>query len=41
MGRWLFSQECTFARAVQKITDLADLSLPEIAFAGRSNVGKI
>lgn len=39
-GRWLFSQECTFSRGVQKLTDLAELGLPEIAFAGRSNVGK-
>lgn len=39
-GRWLFSQECTFARGVQKLTDLDEISLPEIAFAGRSNVGK-
>jgi len=39
-GRWLFSQNCTFARGVQKIDDFADSDLPEIAFAGRSNVGK-
>lgn len=39
-GRWLFTQECTFARGVQKLTDLGEISLPEIAFAGRSNVGK-
>lgn len=39
-GRWLFSQECTFARGVQKVNDFADSDLPEIAFAGRSNVGK-
>lgn len=39
-GRWLFSQECTFERGVQKIDGFADISLPEIAFAGRSNVGK-
>ncbi len=39
-GRWLFSQECTFFRGVQKIDDFDDIDLPEIAFAGRSNVGK-
>lgn len=39
-GRWLFLQECTFVRGVQKLSDLIDFELPEIAFAGRSNVGK-
>jgi GTP-binding protein len=39
-GRWLFAQECTFVRGVQKLNDLVDFDMPEIAFAGRSNVGK-
>ncbi len=39
-GRWLFTQECTFVRGVQKLNDLVDFDMPEIAFAGRSNVGK-
>ena len=39
-GRWLFAQECTFVRGVQKLNDLVDFAMPEIAFAGRSNVGK-
>lgn len=39
-GRWLFAQECTFVRGVQKIGDLVEFGMPEIAFAGRSNVGK-
>lgn len=39
-ANWLFAQECPFLRSVQKIDDLPDYSLPEIAFAGRSNVGK-
>lgn len=39
-GRWLFLQECTFVRGVQKLTDLVDFDMPEVAFAGRSNVGK-
>lgn len=39
-GRWLFTQECTFVRGVQTLKDLVDFEVPEIAFAGRSNVGK-
>lgn len=39
-ANWLFAQECPFLKSVQKISDLPDYSLPEIAFAGRSNVGK-
>lgn len=39
-GRWLFTQECTFVRGVPTLADLPDISLPEVAFAGRSNVGK-
>ncbi len=39
-GRWLFTQECLFVRGVQTIPDLVEFGLPEVAFAGRSNVGK-
>jgi GTP-binding protein len=39
-GRWLFTQQCDFMLGVAKESQLPDLDLPEIAFAGRSNVGK-
>ena len=39
-ARHLFAQECTFVRGVARLPDLPEPSLPEIAFAGRSNVGK-
>ncbi|MBY0462940.1 MAG: ribosome biogenesis GTP-binding protein YihA/YsxC [Alphaproteobacteria bacterium] len=39
-GQWLFKQECTFLRGVEKLEDLPEFFLPEVAFAGRSNVGK-
>ncbi|MDA5192944.1 ribosome biogenesis GTP-binding protein YihA/YsxC [Govanella unica] len=39
-GRWLFAQSCTFMLGVAGLGQLPDTSLPEIAFAGRSNVGK-
>ena len=39
-GRWLFAQDCTFMRSVAGRADLPEPSLVEIAFAGRSNVGK-
>ena len=39
-ANWLFAQECPFLRSVQKLDDLPEYGLPEIAFAGRSNVGK-
>lgn len=39
-GQWLFTQECNFLRGVEKLQDLPEFSLPEVAFAGRSNVGK-
>lgn len=39
-GRLLFAQECTFMRGVASLDALPDPDLPEIAFAGRSNVGK-
>jgi GTP-binding protein len=39
-GRHLFAQNCHFFYAAQSITQLPDPLGPEIAFAGRSNVGK-
>ncbi|MBC8269846.1 MAG: YihA family ribosome biogenesis GTP-binding protein [Rhodospirillaceae bacterium] len=39
-GRWLFSQTCTFVIGAVKLDDLPDSEITEIAFAGRSNVGK-
>lgn len=39
-GRLLFAQECTFIKGVVKIEGLPDTAMPEVAFAGRSNVGK-
>jgi len=39
-GQILFAQECNFLRPVASFADLPATSLPEIAFAGRSNVGK-
>jgi GTP-binding protein len=39
-GRWLFSQTCTFLVGAVKMEDLPEASQTEIAFAGRSNVGK-
>ena len=39
-GRLLFAAECRFYFAAQRIDQLPDARLPEIAFAGRSNVGK-
>lgn len=39
-GRLLFAQDCRFVRGVVRIEDLPPPDLPEIAFAGRSNVGK-
>ena len=39
-GKVLFDQDIVFARGVQTESDLPTLRLPEIAFAGRSNVGK-
>ena len=39
-ARWLFAQECTFTAGVDKMEILPLPTLPEIAFAGRSNVGK-
>ena len=39
-GRILFAGPCDFIAAAQNLTSLPPISLPEIAFAGRSNVGK-
>jgi GTP-binding protein len=39
-GRWLFAQESTFLRGAVSVAGLPATTLPEIAFAGRSNVGK-
>ena len=39
-GRLLFAGPCDFIAAAQNLTSLPPISLPEIAFAGRSNVGK-
>ena len=39
-ARHLFAQECRFVRGVARLPDLPEPTLPEIAFAGRSNVGK-
>lgn len=39
-GRWLFSQDCVFMLGVTGIPALPASDVPEIAFAGRSNVGK-
>ena len=39
-GRLLFAQECNFLLGIDKLGQLPDSSLAEVAFAGRSNVGK-
>ena len=39
-GRRLFAAECRFVHAAQELSQLPPPQLPEIAFAGRSNVGK-
>lgn len=39
-ARVLFSRQATFVMGAAKIEQLPDPDLPEIAFAGRSNVGK-
>jgi GTP-binding protein len=39
-GRHLFTQTCTFIKGVVSLDQLPDEELPEVAFAGRSNVGK-
>lgn len=39
-GRKLFARDCRFMLSVASLQQLPDMSLPEVAFAGRSNVGK-
>ena len=39
-GRWLFAQECRFIAGAATIETLPGSDIPEVAFAGRSNVGK-
>jgi GTP-binding protein len=39
-GRLLFAAECQFFYAAQRLDQLPPPGLPEVAFAGRSNVGK-
>jgi GTP-binding protein len=39
-GRLLFCRPCTFFYAAQNIDQLPEPGLPEVAFCGRSNVGK-
>jgi GTP-binding protein len=39
-GRRLFAQECRFVNGSARLDTIPDAGLPEVAFAGRSNVGK-
>ena len=39
-GRLLFARECRFVLAAARLDQLPESDRPEIAFAGRSNVGK-
>ena len=39
-GRLLFASECRFVYAAQRLDQLPPAAGPEVAFAGRSNVGK-
>ncbi len=39
-GAWLFAQECQFVAGTETLDRLPPPGLPELAFAGRSNVGK-
>ncbi len=39
-GRHLFAQDCQFVRAIADLGQLPPAALPELAFVGRSNVGK-
>ena len=39
-GRWLFAQDCRFVAAAGEAQALPPDTLPEVAFVGRSNVGK-
>jgi len=40
VGRLLFAGDCRFVAGVATIDQLPPMGLPEVAFAGRSNVGK-
>jgi GTP-binding protein len=39
-GHWLFAQQCGFVAGAAKLEQIPAAGLPEVAFAGRSNVGK-
>ena len=39
-GRWLFAQDCRFVASAATLDRIPAAHLPEVAFAGRSNVGK-
>lgn len=39
-GAWVFSRTWQFSRGATSLDNLPPMGLPEIAFAGRSNVGK-
>jgi GTP-binding protein len=39
-GRLLFAQDCRFVAGAASLAQIPPFTLPEIAFAGRSNVGK-
>ena len=39
-GKWLFNQNIIFTLGVTQLENLPEESLPEVAFFGRSNVGK-
>lgn len=39
-GRLLFAGQCEFTAAANNLQALPEIRLPEVAFAGRSNVGK-
>ena len=40
VGRLLFARPCEFVAAASNLEALPDMERPEVAFAGRSNVGK-
>jgi GTP-binding protein len=40
VGRLLFAQECEFVRGAADLAGIPATRLPEVAFVGRSNVGK-
>ncbi len=39
-AKWLFAQKCEFVTSAVDVAGMPAAELPEIAFAGRSNVGK-